>query len=259
MDFRWRPAATQRTAHVHDAVTSWAREQGRIAFLALGSAHVSVDPKAGTTVFERAQSFSQRLLERAADGHDLTDGFHPGGKRVIRILELLERETRRLDDAVVDGRLEAGGRHARDVVLDFGQRVADGKAGGDFGNRETRCLRRERRRARNARVHLDDDHAPVIWVDGELYVRTARLDAYAFEDGQRCRAHALVLDIGKRLSRCDCDRVARMHAHGIEVFDGAHDDAVARAVAHDLHLELFPTLDAFFHEHFADRRQLDAL
>ena len=50
-----------------------------------------------------------------------------------------------------------------------------------------------------------------------------------------------------------------MHAHGVEVLDGAHDDAVAGAVAHDLHLVLFPALDALLHQHLAGRRQLQAL
>ena len=50
-----------------------------------------------------------------------------------------------------------------------------------------------------------------------------------------------------------------MHAHGVEVLDRAHDDAVASAIAHDLHLVLFPALDGFLHEHLAGRRELEAL
>ncbi len=47
-----------------------------------------------------------------------------------------------------------------------------------------------------------------------------------------------------------------MHAHGINVFDGAHDDAVAGLIAHDLHLVFFPADDAFFHKHLAGGRKL---
>ena len=50
-----------------------------------------------------------------------------------------------------------------------------------------------------------------------------------------------------------------MHAHGVEVFNGAHDNAVSRFIAHDLHLVFFPALDAFFHQHFAGRGKLQAL
>ena len=50
-----------------------------------------------------------------------------------------------------------------------------------------------------------------------------------------------------------------MYAHCIEILDGAHDDAVASAIAHDLHLVLFPPLDALFNQHLAGGRQLQAL
>jgi hypothetical protein len=38
----------------------------------------------------------------------------------------------------------------------------------------------------------------------------------------------------------DGDRVAGVHAHRVEVLDGADDDAVVLVVAHDLHLEFLP-------------------
>ena len=34
-----------------------------------------------------------------------------------------------------------------------------------------------------------------------------------------------------------------MHAHGVEVLDGTHDDDVVGQVAHDLELVLLPTFD----------------
>ena len=50
-----------------------------------------------------------------------------------------------------------------------------------------------------------------------------------------------------------------MHAHGVEILNGAHDDAVAGVVAHDLHLILFPTLDGLLDQHLMGRRELKAL
>ena len=44
-----------------------------------------------------------------------------------------------------------------DVVADLVEGVADGQLGGDLGDREPGGLRRQRRGARHARVHLDDD------------------------------------------------------------------------------------------------------
>ena len=50
-----------------------------------------------------------------------------------------------------------------------------------------------------------------------------------------------------------------MHAHGVEVLDGAHDDAVAGVVTHNLHLVLFPTLDGLLDQHLVGRREFKAL
>ena len=50
-----------------------------------------------------------------------------------------------------------------------------------------------------------------------------------------------------------------MHAHGVEILDGAHDDAVAGVVTHDLHLVLFPALDGLLDQHLVGRRELKAL
>ena len=50
-----------------------------------------------------------------------------------------------------------------------------------------------------------------------------------------------------------------MHAHGVEILDGAHDDAVTGVVAHDLHLILFPALDGLLDQHLVGGREFQAL
>ena len=45
-----------------------------------------------------------------------------------------------------------------------------------------------------------------------------------------------------------------MHAHRVEVFDGAHDNGVALLVAHDFHLEFFPAEERFFDKDFVVER-----
>ena len=49
-----------------------------------------------------------------------------------------------------------------------------------------------------------------------------------------------------------------MHAHGIEVFDGAHDDAIVVFVAHHLHLILFPAYQRLVDQQFIGGRQVQA-
>src|SRR6185503_268618 len=53
-------------------------------------------------------------------------------------------------------------------------------------------------------------------------------------------AQRMVFTVGERLAWRDDDALARMDAHGVEVFHVAYHDAVVEAVAHDLVLELLP-------------------
>ncbi|KAF5028300.1 hypothetical protein DSECCO2_660530 [anaerobic digester metagenome] len=182
----------------------------------------------------------QRFLEVAADAHGLAHALHGRGQVILGTGELLEGETRDLDHAVVDGGLEGGHGFARDVVGDLVEGVAHGQLGRDLGDGETRGLARQGGGPRHARVHLDDHHFAVFGIDRELDVGAAGLDADLAHDGQRGVAHLLVFFVGKRLDRRDRGRVAGVHAHGVDIFDGADDDAVVRAVAHDLELEFLP-------------------
>ena len=190
----------------------------------------------------------ERFLERPPDRHHFADRLHLRGEAIARLRKLLEREARDLGHDVVDRRLERRRRQpARDLVAQFVQRVADRQLGGDLRDRKAGRLRCERRRARHARIHLDHHHAPGRRVDRELHVRAAGVDADLAQHRDRGVAHDLVFLVRQRLRRGDGDRVAGVHAHRIEVLDGADDDAVVARVAHHLHLELLP----------ADHRLLD--
>ena len=127
----------------------------------------------------------------------------------VALGELLEGEAGPLDDHVVDRGLEAGGRHAGDVVVDLIEGVADGQAGGDLGDREAGGLGCQGRGARDARVHLDHEDLLGLGIDGELHVRAARLDPDRADHGDRLVAQLLVEAVGQRLLRGDGDRVAR--------------------------------------------------
>ena len=208
--------------------------------------------------FERAPGLHQRFLEGAADGHDFADGLHLRAEGVVGAGEFLELPLGDFDDDVVDGGLEAGRRFAGDVVGDLVEGVADGELGGDFGDGKAGGLGGQRGGARDARVHLDDDHAAVGGVDGELDVGAAGFDADFAHDGDGGVAHLLVFAVGEGLRGGDGDGVAGVHAHGVEVFDGADDDDVVGEVAHDLELVFLPAEDAFFDEALVDGREIEA-
>ena len=144
------------------------------------------------------------------------------------------------------------GRGLGDVVLELVERVPDGEARGDLGDGKAGGLGGECGRTRDTRVHLDDGHAAVLGVDGELHVGAAGLDADFADDGDGGVAHALVLAIGERLRGRDSDGVAGVDAHGVEVFDGADDDYVVVEVADDFELVLFPAEHGLFEQALVD-------
>ena len=209
--------------------------------------------------FQPAQRLLQRLLEGAPDGHHLAHGLHLGREAIVRGRELLESEAWDLRDHVVDRRLERGGRPASgDVVLQLIERVANSELRGDLRDREAGGLRGERRRAGHARIHLDDEQAAIFRIHGELHVGAARVHADLAQNRDGGIAHALVFLVGERQGRRHRDGIARMHAHRIEVLDGADNDAIVLVVADHFHLELFPTDHRLFDQHLFGGRGLES-
>ena len=208
---------------------------------------------------ERAQRLLQRLLEGPPDRHRLADRLHLRSQLVGRAAKLLEREARNLGHHVVDRRLEARRRHARDVVGNLVEPVADRQPRRDLGDRKSGRLRRQRRAARHARVHLDHDHPSGRRLDRKLDVRSAGIDADFADDPNRGVAHDLVFLVGQRLRGRDRYRIAGMHAHRIEVLDRADDHDVVRRVAHHLELEFLPSFDRLLDQHFVARRLFESV
>ncbi len=87
----------------------------------------------------------------------------------------------------------------------------------------------------------------------ELDVRAAGLHADRPDDRGGGVAQLLVRLVGERHLGRDGHRVARVHAHRVEVLDRADDDDVVRAVADDLQLELVPAPHRLLDEHLPDR------
>ena len=49
-----------------------------------------------------------------------------------------------------------------------------------------------------------------------------------------------------------------MHAHRVEIFNRANDNAIVRFIANNFHFKFFPTQNAFFNKHFIRWRGVDA-
>ena len=210
--------------------------------------------------FQRAQGLVERFGKIAANRHNLAHRAHLGVEFVFAMGEFLEGEFGYFGYHVVQGRLEGGwDKPAGDLVGKFVQAIADGELGSDARDGKAGGFRRQRRGARHPRVHLDDYLPSALRVDGELDVGAAGLDADGAQDGERRIAHHLVFFVGERLDGRDGDRIASVHAHGVDVFDAANDDAVVVFIADYFEFVFFPADERFVDEHRAHRRQLQAL
>ncbi|CAB4344254.1 unannotated protein [freshwater metagenome] len=65
--------------------------------------------------------------------------------------------------------------------------------------------------------------------------------------------------VRKRLGRSDGDRIAGVHAHRVDIFDGANNHAVVGVITHDFEFVFFPTSDRGFDQDLGDRARLEAV
>ena len=213
--------------------------------------------EASLASLQTTQRLVQRLLEVTTDGHHFTDRLHLSGQTVIGTGKLFEVETWHLGDHIVDRRLERRrGLAAGDVVHQLIQGVPDGQLGRDLGDRETGGLGGQCRGAGYPRIHLDDDHTAILRVDTKLDVGAAGFHADFTQYRHGGVTHQLVFLVGQCLSRSNRDGVAGVHTHGVEVFDGADDDAVIVTIPHHFHLVLFPADQGFIDQQFLGRREI---
>ena len=200
---------------------------------------------------ERPHGLQERLLHRAAHGHDFARGLHLRTQLVRGVRELVEREAGDLRHHVVQRRFERG-RGVGDA--DFVEGHAHGDLGAHPRDGIARCLRREGRGARHAGIDLDQVVFERQRVERELHVAAA-LDPEGADDLQRRVAQHLVLAVGERLARGHDDRIARVHAYGIDILHVADGDGRVVAVADHLVLDLLVALDALLDEHLMHGRE----
>ena len=148
--------------------------------------------------FQRAQRLLHTFIKGAANGHGLTHRLHRRGQNRLGAGEFFKGEARNFGDDIVNGRLERGGcGPARDIIGDFVECIAHGELGRHFGNGKAGGLRGQRRGARDARIHLNDDHLAIGRIDRELHIGAAGFHADLPQHRQRGVAHDLIFFIGE--------------------------------------------------------------
>ena len=139
-------SSTECIRQVPDAIGSGVRQAvgkfGAGVFLH----HLHARLETGRTNLESAQSFLQRLLKSAPDGHHFAHRFHLGGQSRICGGKFFKGKAWDLGDHIIEGRLERRGGHATcNIVLELIERVAYRQLCCHLGNREASCLGCQRR------------------------------------------------------------------------------------------------------------------
>ena len=122
------------------------------------------------------------------------------GRWVVPGMAFCKSETRYFRDHVVDRWLERR-RHrtAGDVVPEFVQRITHREFGSHLGNRKSGRFRSQRGGTGHSRIHFDDQHAAILWINRKLNVGAASFHPDLAQYRDRCVAHDLIFLVGKRL------------------------------------------------------------
>ena len=214
------------------------------------------EAEAVAAVLEGADGLLEGLLVGLADAHHLADGPHLRAELVLGPLELLEGPAGELDDDVV-ARRGVLLQRAVAPVGDLVEGEAAGELGRDEGDGEARRLGGEGRGAGGARVDLDDDHAAGLRIVGELDVGAAD-DLDGLDHVVRVLLQPRLELLADRQHGRRAERVAGVHAHGVDVLDEADGDLLVLRVADHLELELLPAHHRLLDEELADQARREA-
>ena len=86
-------------------------------------------------------------MDVAANRHDLTYRFHRGGQYRLGPFELFKGKTRDFGDDIVNRRFKRRGGRARNVIVNFVERIAHCQLCRDLGDREAGGFGSQRRRS----------------------------------------------------------------------------------------------------------------
>ncbi len=131
--------------------------------------------------------------------------------------------------------------------------VPDGEFGSNFGNGKSGGFGCQSGTSGYPWVHFDNNHFTGFRVEPELDIGSSGFNTDSGHNYFSCIPHGLVFSIGQCLGRSNGNAVSCMDAHGVEIFDGAHDDKIIGSIPHDLQLVFLPSQDGLFDQNFVDR------
>ncbi len=118
--------------------------------------------------------FHHSTLKVVADTHHLSGSLHLRRQRTLCRDKFIKRESRNLDNTVIQHRLKARIRLSGDGVFYLVKSVAQRNFGGHFCDRVSGGLGRKRGRTGNSRVYLDDTVFECVRMKRILHITAAR-------------------------------------------------------------------------------------
>ena len=201
--------------------------------------------------FQGADGLLEGFLVGLTNGHDFAHGTHLSAQLVLDALELLKGPASELQNNV----LAVGNVLVQAAELAVGNLV-QGQAGsqhsGNQGDGEAGCLGGQSGRTAGTGIDLDDDVAVVDGVMCPLNVAAAD-NLNGVNDAVGLFLQAVDGFLSDGLHGGCAERVAGVHAHGVDVLDGAYGDHLALGVADYFEFQLFPAKDAFLNQNFGNR------
>ena len=210
-----------------------------------------------TALFQTTDSLLQGFLVVLTDTHHFADGLHLRAELIFHRAELFKGPTRKLQHHIVARRRVLFERTVT-PVRQFIHRHPGSQLGRDECDREACRLRSKCRRTRRTRIDFNNHNTARARIMGKLHIRaTNHADGFHNLKGHLLQAfHRFRCD---RQHRSRAERVACMHTHRVNIFDGAHANHLILCVAHHLNFELFPPLNRLFHQNLMRHREVQAL
>ena len=189
----------------------------------------------------------ERLLEGAANSHDLTDRLHRAANVALDVLELAQIPSGHLGDDVVQTGLEVGSGSLGDGVGELGQGVSETNLGRSVSQRVSGSLGGEGGGTGQTGVDLNDPIVETVGLKAVLDVALAD-DTQVADDLDGSGAEHVVLLVAECLTGRDDDAVTSVDTERVEVLHVADSDAVVAGIADNLVLGLLPALQRLLNE-----------
>ena len=255
MDFINGGTLAERFIHDKMTFTGGRNQHGEELFLCFAVKILRM-AQAVAAGFQAADGFLEGFLVVLADAHDFAYRTHLRTQLVFHAFEFFKGPAGELDYHIVSVRhifVQSPVFSAGDVL----QGEAAGQHGGNEGDREAGSLGSQSGGTGGTGIDFDNNDAVGFRIMGKLYVGAAD-NLNAFNDFISLLLQTLLTFLRNGEHRGGTERIAGMHAEGIDILNKADGDHVVFTVPDNFQLQLFPAENGFFHKNLSHQACLEA-